>query len=59
VVHHREHVAADAVSIAVGPLGGVNNKIKTLSRQAYDFRDQDDFRLKLYPLHKTKRAIVG
>jgi transposase len=59
VVHHREHVVDVFASISVGPLGGVNNKIKTLSRQAYDFRDQDDFRLKLYPLHKTKRAIVG
>jgi hypothetical protein len=41
------------------PLEEVNNKIKTLKRQAYGFRDQDYFRLKLYALHKTKHALVG
>lgn len=45
--------------ISTGPLEGVNNKIKTLKRQAYGFRDQDYFRLKLYALHKTKHALVG
>ena len=45
--------------ISTGPLEGVNNKLKTLPRQAYGFRDQDYFRLKLFALHKTKHALVG
>jgi transposase len=45
--------------ISTGPLEGTNNKIKTLKRQAYGFRDQDYFRLKLYALHQTKYALVG
>lgn len=45
--------------ISTGPLEGVNNKIKTMKRQAYGFRDQEYFRLKLYELHKTRRALVG
>ncbi len=45
--------------ISTGPLEGVNNKIKTMKRQAYGFRDQEYFRLKLYALHKTRRALVG
>jgi transposase len=45
--------------ISTGPLEGVNNKIKTMKRQAYGFRDQEYFRLKLYALHKTKHALVG
>lgn len=45
--------------ISTGPLEGTNNKIKTLKRQAYGFRDQEYFRLKLYALHKTKHALVG
>ncbi len=45
--------------ISTGPLEGTNNKIKTLKRQAYGFRDWEYFRLKLYALHKTKHALVG
>lgn len=45
--------------ISTGPLEGVNNKIKTMKRQAYGFRDQEYFRLKLYALHRTKHALVG
>jgi transposase len=45
--------------ISTGPLEGTNNKIKTLQRQAYGYRDQDYFRLKLHALHKTKRVLVG
>lgn len=45
--------------ISTGPLEGTNNKIKTLKRQAYGFRDQEYFRLKLYALHMTKHVLVG
>ena len=31
--------------ISTGPLEGVNNKIKTMKRQAYGFRDQEFFKL--------------
>ena len=30
---------------------GLNNKIKTLKRQAYGFRDMEYFKLRLYHLH--------
>jgi transposase len=45
--------------ISTGPLEGVNNKIKTMKRQAYGFRDHEFFKLKIYALHKTKYALVG
>lgn len=45
--------------ISTGPLEGSNNKIKTLQRQAYGFRDKEYFKLKLYALHKTRRVLVG
>ena len=45
--------------ISTGPLEGTNNKIKTLQRQAYGFRDPDFFRLKIYALHETRLQLVG
>jgi transposase len=45
--------------ISTGPLEGTNNKIKTMQRQAYGYRDQEFFRLKIYALHRTKYALVG
>ncbi len=45
--------------ISTGPLEGTNNKIKTLKRQAYGFRDLDFFKLKIYALHKTRYQLVG
>jgi transposase len=45
--------------ISTGPLEGTNNKIKTLQRQAYGFRDQDFFILKIYALHTTRFELVG
>ena len=45
--------------ISTRPLEGVNNKIKTMKRQAYGFRDQEFFKLKIYALHETKYALVG
>ena len=38
---------------------GVNNKIKTLKRQAYGFRDIEYFKLRLYHLHKSRYSFVG
>jgi transposase len=45
--------------ISTGPLEGVNNKIKTLKRQAYGYRDDEFFRLKIFALHETRYALVG
>jgi transposase len=45
--------------ISTGPLEGTNNKIKTMQRQAYGFRDQEFFKLKIYALHRAKYALVG
>ena len=45
--------------ISTGPLEGTNNKIKTMKRQAYGFRDNEFFKLKIMALHMTKYALVG
>lgn len=45
--------------ISTGPLEGTNNKIKTMKRQAYGYRDMDFFKLKILALHETKYALVG
>ena len=45
--------------ISTGPLEGTNNKIQLMKRQAYGFRDQEFFKLKILALHETKRALVG
>ena len=45
--------------ISTGPLEGTNNKIKTMKRQAYGFRDLEFFKLKILGLHETKHALVG
>ena len=45
--------------ISTGPLEGTNTKIRVMQRQAYGFRDQDFFQLKIYQLHETKHALVG
>ena len=46
-------------AISTGPLEGTNNKIKTMQRQAYGFRDMEFFKLKIMALHQTKYALVG
>ena len=45
--------------ISTGPLEGTNNKIKTMQRQAYGFRDQEFFKLKILAIHEAKYALVG
>jgi transposase len=45
--------------ISTGPLEGTNHKIKTLQRQAYGFRDEDYFRLKILALHHSRIELVG
>ena len=45
--------------ISTGPLEGINNKIKTMKRQAYGYRDFEFFKLKLFDLHNKKYALIG
>jgi transposase len=45
--------------ISTGPLEATNNKIKTMQRQAYGFRDQVFFTLKIYAIHLSTYALVG
>ena len=45
--------------ISTGPLEGTNNKIKTLKRQAYGFRDPAYFALKILAIHHTRFELVG
>lgn len=44
--------------ISTGRLEGTNNKIRALSRQAYGFRDHDDFELQLYALRTTRYLLI-
>lgn len=46
-------------NISTGPLEGTNNKIKTLKRKAYGFRDPEFFKLKIKALNEMKYALVG
>jgi transposase len=45
--------------ISTGPLEGTNNKIKTMKRQAYGFRDMEFFKHKIMALHQATYALVG
>ena len=45
--------------ISTGPLEGTNNKIKTMKRQAYGYRDQEFLKLKILAIHESKYALVG
>lgn len=44
--------------ITNGKTEGINNKIKTMKRQAYGFRDMEYFKLRIYCLHKTRYSFV-
>ena len=57
---HREGILAYyEFPISTGPLEGTNNKIKTMKRQAYGFRDMEFLKLKTLAIHRTKYALVG
>jgi len=58
-LHRRGLLAYYDYPISTGPLEGTNNKIKTMQRQAYGFRDQEFFKLKILALHETRYALVG
>jgi transposase len=45
--------------ITSGAVEGLINKIKTLKRQAYGFRDPAYFKLRLYHLHTQRYSLAG
>ena len=45
--------------ISSGPIEGTNNKIKTLKRQAYGYRDTEFFKLRIMGIHESKYALFG
>lgn len=45
--------------ISTAKIEGINNKIKTMKRQAYGYRDQKFFELKILALHDKNYAFVG
>jgi transposase len=57
--HRTGLLAYYDVMISSGPMEGTNNKIKTMKRQAYGFRDMEFFKLKILAIHETKYALVG
>ena len=58
-IHRHQILAWYDHPISTGPLEGTNNKIKTLKRQAYGFRDHEFFKLKILAIHETRYALVG
>jgi transposase len=59
VEHRRGILNYYQCPITTAALEGTNNKIKTMQRQAYGFRDQEFFMLKIFALHETRYALVG
>jgi transposase len=57
--HRRGILAYYQCPITTAALEGTNNKIKTMQRQAYGFRDYEFFKLRIYALHETTYALVG
>jgi transposase len=57
--HRSGLLAYYDVMISSGPMEGTNNKIKTMKRRAYGFRDREFFKLKILAIHETKYALVG
>ena len=58
-LHRRGLLAWYDHPISTGPLEGTNNKIKTMQRQAYGYRDQEFFKLKILAIHEATYALVG
>jgi transposase len=57
--HRAGLLAYYDIPISSGPMEGTNNKIKTMKRQAYGFRDHEFFKLRILALHETRYALVG
>jgi transposase len=57
--HHKGLTAYYNHKITNATTEGVNNKIETLKRQAYGYRDMEYFKLRLYHLHAQKTELLG
>ena len=57
--HYQGILAYYDYRISTGPMEGTNNKIKTMNRQAYGFRDPEFFKLKIMAIHRAQYALVG
>ena len=57
--HRKGILAYYDYRISTGPLEGLNNKIQTMKRQAYGFRDMEFYKLKIFAIHQAKYALVG
>ena len=57
---HRDSILAwYDFQITNGKLQGINNKIETMKRQAYGYRDYDFFKLRLLSLHDSICSFSG
>lgn len=60
LLSHRSGILSWFVHrINSGRMEGINNKIRTLTRSAYGYRDEGFFFLKLYNLHRSRQELVG
>ena len=59
LVHRRGILSWWQHPINNGRMEGTNNKIKTLNRQAYGYRDEEFFILKLLGLHESRYTLAG
>jgi len=61
IAAHRSGIMAyfDFNGLSTRPLEGTNNKIKTLHKMAYGFRDVEFFKLKIMALHETNFGLVS
>lgn len=53
ILNYFKHHITNAV------VEGTNNKIKTLKRHAYGYRDMEYFKLRLYHLHRSRYSFAG
>jgi len=54
LAHKRGILAWYDCHISTGKVEGINNKIKVMKRNAYGFRDEKYFKLRLYALHDCR-----
>ena len=45
--------------ISTGIIEGTNNKIKTLTKRSYGFRDKQYLKMKIMGLHRSRYQLVG
>ena len=59
LVGPRQSLAKISTVFPPGPLEESNNKIKTLQKMAYGFRDMEFLKIEIKALHEIKYALVG